>query len=101
MALRNERFTGSLDRCFRLPDDLPEHYNKDRLLDVVTRESKDGIFVDDQSLVPFILSGQVYSLKKESSSTWLQLGTTTVDAFPIERLGHPKVSMILLRALSV
>jgi hypothetical protein len=56
VALRKERFTGSLERCFRLPDDLPEHF-KDRLLDVVTGESEDDIFVDDQSLVPFIRAG--------------------------------------------
>jgi hypothetical protein len=55
VALRNE-FTRSLERCFRLPDNLPKHFNN-RLLYAVTGESGDGYFVDDQSLILFIRAG--------------------------------------------
>jgi hypothetical protein len=57
-ALRKEEFTRALDRCFRLPDDLPEHF-KDRLLDVVIRDGQDqdGILGNDAFLAPFIRAG--------------------------------------------
>ena len=55
-ALRKEEFTRSLDRCFRLPDELPEH-SKDRLLDVVVRGSQDEMLGPDALLAPFIRAG--------------------------------------------
>jgi hypothetical protein len=55
-ALRKEEFTRSLDRCFRLPDEIPEQF-KDRLLDVVIRGSQDKMLGPDASLAPFIRAG--------------------------------------------
>jgi hypothetical protein len=54
--LRKEEFVGFLDRCFRLPDDLPVHY-KDRLLDVVIEGGQDVILDNDALLTPFIRAG--------------------------------------------
>jgi hypothetical protein len=55
-ALRQEDFTLSLDRCFKLPDDLPDHF-KDRLLDVVISDEDQANLSGDALLVPFIRSG--------------------------------------------
>jgi hypothetical protein len=54
-ALRNEKFTGLLDRCFRLPDHLPDDF-KDRLLDVVIGDGEDDTRCD-ASLAPFTRAG--------------------------------------------
>jgi hypothetical protein len=59
LALRKEHFTGSLDRCFKLPSDhlLHEQF-KSRLLGVVTGDhQEDDIFVDDPSLCYAIRAG--------------------------------------------
>jgi hypothetical protein len=71
VALRHENFTGCLDRCFRLPDDLSGNF-KDRLMKVVTGQSEGIIFVDDQSLVPFIRAGLLTKGGKFSNvaATW-------------------------------
>ena len=55
-ALRKEKFAQFLDRCFRLPDDLPKHY-KDRLLDVVIMDGSDSVEGSDLMLVPFLRAG--------------------------------------------
>jgi hypothetical protein len=55
-ALRQEDFTRSLDRCFTLPDNLPDR-SKDRLLDVVVSDEDRANLSGDALLVPFIRSG--------------------------------------------
>jgi hypothetical protein len=86
-ALRKEKFTQFLDRCFRLPDDLPEHY-KDHFLDAVIWDGEDSIGSNDPVLAPFLRL--VYSQEKESSRVSQQSGTTTVGAFQIVRIKHLK-----------
>ena len=55
-ALRKEAFAQFLDRCFRLPDDLPRQY-KDRLLDVVITDGSDSVESNDPMLAPFLRAG--------------------------------------------
>jgi hypothetical protein len=72
-ALRSSSFTESLDRCFCLRKNVPIDF-KERLLDVVIRDSEDGTYVevDDLSLAPFIRAGLLTKRGKFSNvaATW-------------------------------
>ena len=90
-VLHREEFTWSLDRCSKLPNALPEHF-KDHLLDMVMGDGQDGVLGDSSLITPFIWAGLLTKIGK-FSRTLLQDGTTTIDAFQIEQLRHPKVLM--------
>ena len=54
-ALRDEPFINHLNRCFKLPDDLPRQF-KDRLLDAVVSSNVVDM-ESDPALAPFIRAG--------------------------------------------
>jgi len=58
--LRRDRFTRQLNRCFRLPNELPKQF-KTRLLDAVMGELEAGQINSVTSLVPFVRAGLLTS----------------------------------------
>jgi hypothetical protein len=59
-ALRQENYTQFLDRCFSLPDVLPDGY-KDHLLDKLINEGRDDIIGSDHpTLSPFFMGRCAY-----------------------------------------